>query len=124
MTNAERVLWRVLRENFPGYHFRKQVPFGPYIADFASHGAKLVIEVDGGQHAEQQAYDAKRTAFLEGEGYAVLRFWNNDVLANTEGVMTQISLSLREREGATQSRKGEGDEPPAPGRRTPSPSQG
>jgi very-short-patch-repair endonuclease len=124
MTDAERTIWRALKASFPDHHFRKQVPFGSYIADFACHAAKLIIEVDGGQHAEQQVYDENRTAFLEDEGYRVLRFWNNDVLANTNGVMETISLSLREREGATKLRKGEGDQSPAPGRQTPSPSQG
>ena len=107
-TEAEKRMWRVLRENFRGAKFRRQVPIGPYYANFFSFPAKLVIEVDGGQHGEAQDYDARRTAFLESQGLRVIRFWNNDVLGNTEGVMTQISLSLGEREGATKSRKGEG----------------
>lgn len=84
------------------------MPIGPYYADFFSFPAKLVIEVDGGQHGEAQDYDARRTAFLESQGLRIIRFWNNDVLGNTEGVLTQISFSLGEREGATKSRKGEG----------------
>ena len=107
-TEAEKRMWRALRENFPSAKFRRQVPIGPYYADFFSFPAKLVIEVDGGQHGEAQDYDARRTAFLEAQGLRVVRFWNNDVLGNTEGVITQISLSLGEREGATKSRKGEG----------------
>ena len=124
-TDAEKRMWQALRDTFPALKWRRQVPIGPYFADFFSFAAKLVIEVDGRQHAEAASYDARRTEFLQAQGLTVLRFWNNDVLANTNGVMTQISLSLREREGAAQRRKGEGDQPPAPGhRRTPSPSQG
>ena len=124
-TDAEKRMWQALRDTFPALKWRRQVPIGPYFADFFSFTAKLVIEVDGGQHAETASYAARRTEFLQARGLTVLRFWNNDVLANTEGVMETISLSLREREGAAQRRKGEGDQPPAPGqRRTPSPSQG
>jgi len=94
MTPAERALWQALREIFPAAHFRKQVPFGPYYADFASHGAKLVIEVDGGHHGEAADYDAGRTAFLNDEGYRVLRFWNNEVLGNLDGVLTAIAAAL------------------------------
>lgn len=69
-----------------------------------------MIEVDGGQHSEAQSYDAARTRHIQDEGYRVLRFWNNDVLANTDGVIARISLSLREREGAhAQHGKGEGE---------------
>ena len=121
-TEAEKRMWRALREKLPDAKFRRQVPIGPYFADFLSFPAKLVIEVDGGQHGEAQKYDARRTAFIEGQGYRVIRFWNNDVLNNIEGVMTQISLSLQEREGATKSRKGEDDGPIPSG--SPSPSQG
>jgi very-short-patch-repair endonuclease len=94
MTGAERVLWNGLRECFRPAHFRHQVPFGPYYADFASHGARLVIEVDGGQHGEALDYDAARTRFMEGEGYRVLRFWNNEVLENLDGVLTAIASAL------------------------------
>lgn len=123
-TDAEKRMWQALRQSFPAFKWRRQVPIGPYFADFYSFAAKLVIEVDGGQHAEAAAYDARRTEFLRQQGLTVLRFWNNDVLAKTNGVMETISLSLREREGATKLRKGEGEEPSAPNRRTPSPSQG
>ena len=91
MTPQERMLWRGLKEAFPDAHFRKQVPFGPYYADFACHAAKLVIELDGSQHAEAVAYDAARTAFLENEGYTVIRFWNNDVTTNLDGVLIAIA---------------------------------
>ena len=94
MTVAERHLWRALREVLPGLHWRKQVPFGPYVADFCSHGARLIIEVDGGQHADASQADARRTIFLESEGYRVLRFWNDDVIGNVDGVLTTIAAAL------------------------------
>jgi very-short-patch-repair endonuclease len=95
--DAERRLWRELRElNRRGFHFRQQAPVGPYIADFADHSAKLVIEVDGSQHGEPKAIklDTARTRWLERNGYRVLRFWNREVLANMEGVMVAILLAL------------------------------
>ena len=94
MTDAERVLWRALREALPTYHWRKQVPLGPYTVDFASHSAKLIIEVDGGQHATSVEHDQERTAFLTSEGFRVIRFWNNDVLGNLSGVLQRISEEL------------------------------
>jgi hypothetical protein len=78
----------------PEDHWRKQIPFGPYFADFCSHSAKLIIEVDGGQHATTGDYDGRRTHFLERQGYGVLRFWNNDVLSNTDGVLQRIADAL------------------------------
>ena len=91
-TDAESVLWFALREKLPHAKFRRQVAFGRYFADFASHGAKLIIEVDGGQHNADR--DAMRTAFLNDEGYRVLRFWNNDVLANLNGVLETIAEQI------------------------------
>ena len=85
-------MWRLLTEAFPDARFRKQVPIRHYIADFASHSAKLVIEVDGGQHDDD--VDAQRTAVIEEEGYRVIRFWNNDVLGNCEGVWAKIDAAL------------------------------
>jgi len=93
-TDAEYRLWYALRESFPDARFRWQVPFGLYHADFASHRAKLVIEVDGSQHAVEQERDAERTRFLNGEGYKVLRFWNNEVLGNLEGVLAVVANTL------------------------------
>ena len=93
-TDAEQRLWYALRERFPATKFRWQVPFGPYHADFASHGAKLIIEVDGSQHAVKRARDAARTRFLNGEGYRVLRFWNNEVLKNLDGVLAVIASHI------------------------------
>ena len=93
-TDAEKRLWPALRQAFPNAKFRRQSPVGPYIADFLSLRHMLIVELDGGQHTFE--IDARRTAFLQREGFTVLRFWNNDALVNTEGVLTQISLSLRE----------------------------
>jgi BirA family biotin operon repressor/biotin-[acetyl-CoA-carboxylase] ligase len=107
MTDAERAVWRMLKLSFRGYHFRKQVPIRHCIADFASHRAKLVIEVDGGQHNSDA--DADRTKIIEAEGYRVLRFWNNDVLGNPDGVWAVIDGALRERHPApTPPHQGEG----------------
>jgi very-short-patch-repair endonuclease len=87
-TDAERRMWHILRALKPlGMHFRRQAPVGSYIADFAWHEGKLIVEIDGSQHAEcRQVYDAQRTAWLELQGYRVLRFWNNDVLKNPRNV--------------------------------------
>lgn len=93
-------MWRALREKLPGTKWRRQVPIGPYFADFLCFSAKLIVEIDGGQHAEAVDYDQRRTCFPEAQGYRILRFWNNDVMENMEGVLAQISLSHREREGA------------------------
>jgi len=95
MTDAERALWRMLRESFGEQHFRRQVPIRHFIADFASHLAKLVIEVDGGQHNE--AVDAVRTGVIQDEGYRVIRFWNDEVLGNRDGVWKVIDGALPDR---------------------------
>ena len=94
MTNAELRLWYALREQFAAARFRRQVPFGSYTADFASHSARLVVEFDGGHHAQAVEYEASRTHFLNGEGYRVLRFWNHDVLSNLDGVLATIAKAL------------------------------
>ncbi|HET6535542.1 MAG TPA: DUF559 domain-containing protein [Sphingomicrobium sp.] len=94
MTRPERYLWRSLRSAFPEIHWRKQAPFGPYVVDFCCHSARLIIEVDGGQHARTTDRDAERTRFLEAEGYHLLRFWNNDVLGNMDGVLQRIGQVL------------------------------
>ncbi len=101
---------RALRAAFPDRKWRFQAPVGPYRVDFLCFAERLVIEVDGGQHAEAVEYDARRTRLIESEGYRVLRFWNNDVLENADGVIAAIanSLSQREREGGAKRRKGEG----------------
>ena len=94
MTDAERKLWRILRESFSDWHFRRQVPLRHFIADFASHRARLVIEVDGGQHGAE--VDANRSFIIEEEGYRVLRLWNNEVLGNPDGVWSVIDRVLHE----------------------------
>jgi len=95
-TDAERLLWQRLRHDIApiGSHFRRQALVGPFIVDFASRKAKLVIELDGGQHDWQQESDALRTRRIEAAGYRVLRFWNNDVLGNLEGVLSEIQRAL------------------------------
>ncbi len=99
MTDAEKRLWSHLRrDGLDGNHFRRQKPVGPFVADFVCVARRLVIEVDGGQHAEHAGADARRTAFLERRGYRVVRFWNNEVLANTEGVLETIRIALNEME--------------------------
>jgi very-short-patch-repair endonuclease len=96
ITNAERKLWYALRDRrFAGHKFRRQVPVGPYIADFICYSARLVIEVDGGQHAESPR-DARRDRWLAQNGFRVLRFWNNEVLQNLEGVWTVIFETLEQ----------------------------
>jgi very-short-patch-repair endonuclease len=93
MTDAEKRLWSRIRDKqISDHQFRKQVPIGPYIVDFCCLKEKLILEVDGGQH--NQAEDAERTAWLEANDYRVLRFWNNDVLQNTDGVVETIARAL------------------------------
>ncbi len=97
MTDAERVLWRHLRNRgLADYKFRRQAPFGPYVADFLCEEKKLVVELDGGQHASDTAADDKRTAVIASHGYRVIRFWNNAVLSNAEGVLHRILDALEE----------------------------
>jgi very-short-patch-repair endonuclease len=91
MTDAERRLWQALRsQQLQGYKFRRQAPIGRYIADFICHKARLIVEIDGGQHDHSSAPEVARSEFLQNEGYRVLRFWNNEVLANFEGVYDAI----------------------------------
>lgn len=97
-TDAERVVWAALRaRRIAPFKFRRQQTIGPFIVDFVCIERRLVIELDGGQHATAEGYDAARTRYLESRGYSVLRFWNNDVLANTEGVLTEIVVALAAR---------------------------
>jgi len=95
MTDAERLLWRHLRNReLGGWKFRRQYPVGPFIVDFICVEKNVVIEVDGGQHAENEALDLQRSAYLNKMGYRVLRFWNNEVLQETEAVLTAIFAIL------------------------------
>ncbi|MBU4234164.1 MAG: endonuclease domain-containing protein [Proteobacteria bacterium] len=95
MTDAERLLWRHLRNReLGGWKFRRQYPVGPFIVDFICVEKNLVIEVDGGQHAENEALDLQRSAYLNKMGYRVLRFWNNEVLQETEADLTAIFAIL------------------------------
>ena len=90
-TDAERRLWFLLRDRrLNGAKFRRQVPIGNYIVDFVCQDAKLVVELDGSQHADQTSYDATRTDWLKSVGYCVLRFWNNDLTQDEAGVLTKI----------------------------------
>ena len=94
-TDAETRLWLLLRgRRLADAKFRRQTPIGPYIVDFLCFEARLIVELDGGQHAVNLAADDERTAWLEGQGFRVLRFWNNDVLDNTEGVVERILMAL------------------------------
>jgi len=94
-TAAEKLLWTRLRSRqLDGFKFRRQVWVGPFIADFLCKEARMIVELDGGQHADAAAYDEARTACLQKEGYRVLRFWNNDVLTNLDGVLLVLREAL------------------------------
>jgi very-short-patch-repair endonuclease len=94
-TDAERRMWSALRDRrLTRYKFRRQHPVGDFILDFACTEFRLVIELDGGQHADDPA-DIRRTAWLEGQGWKVIRLWNNDILTNTDGVLQAILRALR-----------------------------
>ncbi|HJT40699.1 MAG TPA: DUF559 domain-containing protein [Sphingobium sp.] len=94
---AEQRLWLALRANrFESQQFTRQTIIAPYIADFASKAAKLIIEIDGDTHSAKDRYDAQRTEFLESLGYRVIRFGNPDVMGNIEGVLSVVAQALRE----------------------------
>jgi very-short-patch-repair endonuclease len=93
-TDAERLFWFAVRNRrLDGVKFRRQTTIGPYIVDFLCIEAMLVVELDGGQHSPEA--DAARTRFLEQRGYRVLRFWNNEVIENLEGVLLRVCEALR-----------------------------
>ena len=96
LTPAEAKLWAYLRGKRLGVSFRRQHAVGPYIADFCCIKKKLIIEVDGSQHLAQSEYDAARTKYLESQRYKVIRFWNNQVMNDIEGVIRVISFALDE----------------------------
>jgi very-short-patch-repair endonuclease len=113
MTDAERKLWFALKDRrFAAFKFRRQVPVGPYIADFLCFESRLIVEVDGGQHADS-AHDVERDNWLAQNEFHLLRFWNNDVLQNLEGVLTVLAEQL-ERTPHPSSRLRE--TPPSPAR--------
>jgi very-short-patch-repair endonuclease len=94
-TEAEKRVWQILRsQQMNGYKFRRQVPIGRYIADFVCHEARLILEIDGGQHDRSSPQEAERSRFLQNESYRILRFWNNEVLANLDGIHATIAAEL------------------------------
>lgn len=98
MTDAEERLWYHLRAHrLLGLKFKRQKPLGPYIADFACPALRLIIEIDGGQHSEDVEYDRRRDIWLSKHGYTVLRFWNNEVMENMEGVLERIVDAVRDK---------------------------
>ena len=119
-TDAEQALWKRLRNRqLAECKFRRQVPLGKYIVDFVCFERKVVIEVDGGHHQEQVSSDAVRTTWLESQGFQVLRFWNHEVLADTEAVQDALLVALQESSPSPDSpspqpspAKGEGEKTP------------
>ena len=112
MTDAEQRLWKHLRlRNINGFKFRRQHDIGQFIVDFVCIEKRLVVEIDGGQHADAEAYDSARTQYLEGEGFQVLRFWNNEVLEKTNDVLEVIWKALHGGQPPSQPSpwKGEGE---------------
>jgi very-short-patch-repair endonuclease len=120
MSEAEKKLWYHLRAHrFCGASFRRQAPIGHYVVDFVCHDARLIIELDGGQHAMANAakLDQRRTAWLTARDYRVLRFWNSDVFSNMEGVLETVAIELQlnpppGRSAADLPRKGGGEGQP------------
>ena len=99
MSPAEAKLWAYLRAHrLNGVHFRNQHAIGSYVVDFCAPREKIVIELDGSQHLDQDKYDAERSAFLESKGYGVLRFWNGAVMNDIDGVLRSIEHALEEKE--------------------------
>ena len=96
MTDAERQLWRHLRgRQLQGYRFRRQMVIGNYIVDFCCPQIKLIVELDGGQHQQQEHYDERRAQWLESQGYIVLRFWNHQMLQQPNAVLSVIHGELK-----------------------------
>ncbi|MCH8105513.1 MAG: endonuclease domain-containing protein [Proteobacteria bacterium] len=104
-TDAEKLLWHHLRNRrLNGWKFRRQFPVGKYIVDFVCQELKLIIEIDGGQHADQITYDLERTRILNSKRYQVVRYWNNEVLGNLTGVLESLTLTLARRRTAQRER--------------------
>jgi very-short-patch-repair endonuclease len=99
LTPAERKLWSKIRNDQLGVNFRRQHAIGTFIPDFVCIEKKLVIELDGSQHLEQEEYDKERTKYLESQGYKVIRFWNNDVIKNIDGVILTIMNAMGNENG-------------------------
>ena len=98
MTDTERFVWKRIRyRQLGGYRFRRQVPVGPYIADFVCFEAKVVLELDGGQHATQLLSDTERTHWFEGQGFVVVRFWNNEAIENWDTIADYLVGVLQAR---------------------------
>lgn len=96
MTDTERFVWeRIRSRQLAGFRFRRQAPIGPYIVDFVCFEAKLIIELDGGQHATNAEADAVRSRWLEGEGFRVLRFWNNEAILSWDGASEVVVRHLQ-----------------------------
>lgn len=93
MTDAERLIWRKIRNNQLGTKFRRQQPIGKYIVDFINYDKKIIIEIDGSEHIDN-IKDKSREAYLKKSGYTILRYWNNDVLKNVDGVLMSINEHL------------------------------
>ena len=94
-TDAEKLMWERLRaKRLNGYKFRRQMPIDRFIVDFACFDSKLVVKLDGGQHDKRVAYDEMRTSVINREGFRVLRFWNDEVFENLDGVLTTILSHL------------------------------
>ena len=105
-TDAEKLLWHHLRNRrLNGWKFRRQFPVGKYIVDFVCQELKLIIEIDGGQHADQITYDLERTRILNSKRYQVVRYWNNEVLGNTTSVLESLTLTLARRRTAQRERE-------------------
>jgi very-short-patch-repair endonuclease len=99
-TDAECNFWfNVRNRRLAGYKFRRQVPIGPYIADFVCESRKLIVELDGGGHAEETETDRERDEHLRSKGYEVLRIWNNEVMTNMDGVRRAVLVALGRRSG-------------------------
>ncbi|MCX7155875.1 MAG: endonuclease domain-containing protein [Rhodocyclales bacterium] len=97
MTESESKLWRHLRAHrLNGEKFRRQQAIGPYVVDFVHFGARLIIEADGGQHHEA-LHDARRDAWLRAQGFEVIRFWNNEIMSNLDGVLVTVMAAVTER---------------------------
>lgn len=110
-TGPERILWQHLRSRqLAGVRFNRQFPIGQFICDFVARGPRLVVELDGETHAsdDARASDARRTAFLNAQGYTVIRFWNHEVIDSVEGVLQRIELTLADMASPSPSRMREG----------------